>query len=198
MAFLIGSSDQSNVYPVAAVRDGIVFPSTENVLVFGRQKSINAINEATKKGKKIVLVMQKNPSLDDPTKDQIYHVGVLATIEKTVVGEKGEINALVKGKEKVKIVDFTKDNEYFEAKIQVIEEKFVNDEETQAMVRYISSQVKKAINYGKTVDFVFLMNILNVTSPQDFSNQIAIVLDLKSDERQELLEENDLKTRLKK
>jgi len=198
MAFLIGTSEQSNTYPVAAVRDGIVFPSTENVLVFGRQKSINAINEAMKNGKKIVLVMQKNPSLDDPSKDQVYHVGVLASIEKTVVGEKGEINALVKGKDKVKIVNFTKEADYFEAKVQIIEEKMVNDEETQAMVRYISSQIKKAINYGKTVDFVFLMNILNVTNPQDFSNQIAIVLDLKPDERQELLEESDLKTRLKK
>lgn len=198
MAFLIGSSEQSNTYPVAAVRDGIVFPSTENVLVFGRQKSINAINEGVKREKKIVLVMQKNPSMDDPTKDQVYHIGVLATIEKTVVGEKGEINALVKGKEKIKIVEFTKDSDYFEARVQVLTEKFVNDEETQAMVRYISSQIKKAINYGKTVDFVFLMNILNVTNPQDFSNQIAIVLDLKPGERQELLEENDLKTRLKK
>ncbi len=198
MAFLISSSEQSNIYPVAAVRDGIVFPSTENVLVFGRPKSINAINEAMKKEKKIVLVMQKNPSLDEPSKDQVYHVGVLATIEKTVIGEKGEINALVKGKEKVKIVEFTKESEYFEANVEKIEEKLVNDEETQAMVRYISSQIKKAINYGKTVDFVFLMNILNVTNPQDFSNQIAIVLDLKPDERQGLLEETDLKTRLKK
>ena len=198
MAFLIGSSEQSNIYPVAAVRDGIVFPSTENVLVFGRPKSINAINEAMKKDKKIVLIMQKNPSLDEPSKEQVYHVGVLAAIEKTVIGEKGEINALVKGKEKVRLVEFTKEAEYFEAKIERIEEKLVNDEETQAMVRYISSQIKKAINFGKTVDFVFLMNILNVTSPQDFSNQIAIVLDLKPDERQELLEENDLKMRLKK
>lgn len=198
MAFLIGSSEQSNTYPVAAVRDGIVFPSTENVLVFGRPKSTNAINEALKRDKKIVLVMQKNPSQDDPSKDQLYHIGVLATIEKTVIGEKGEINALVKGKEKVRIEQFTKETDYFEARVQLVEEKFVNDEETQAMTRYISSQIKKAINYGKTVDFVFLMNILNVTNPKDFSNQIAIVLDLKPDERQELLEESDLKSRLKK
>lgn len=198
MAFLIGSSEQSSIYPVAAVRDGIVFPSTENVLVFGRQKSINAINEAMKKDKKIILVMQKNPSQDEPSKDQVYHVGVLTTIEKTVIGEKGEINALVKGKEKVKLVEFIRETEYFEARVEKIEEKVVNDEETHAMVRYISSQIKKAINFGKTVDFVFLMNILNVTNPLDFSNQIAIVLDLKPDERQELLEENDLKSRLKK
>jgi len=66
------------------------------------------------------------------------------------------------------------------------------------MVKYISAQIKKAINLGKTVDFVFLMNILNTASPVDFSNQMAVVLDLKPHERQELLEETNLKNRLKK
>ncbi len=197
MAFLIDPPEQS-IYPVAAVRDGIVFPSTENVLVFGRQKSIHAINEALKKDRKITLVMQKNSSVDDPVKEQLYHVGVLATIEKTVIGEKGEINALVKGREKIRIIEYTKDADFFEAKVQNIIDVLYNDEESQAMVKYISAQIKKAINYGKTVDFVFLMNILNMTNPEDFSNQIAIVLDIKPEERQELLEITDLKQRLKK
>ncbi len=197
MTFLVGASEQS-VYPIVMVRDGIVFPSTENVLVFGRQMSVAAIDEALKRDKKIVLVMQKNSTVDDPKEDDVYNVGVLATIEKTVSGEKGEINALVKGREKVKIVEFTKTTPYFEAKIEKIEDAEVNDEETQAMVRHISSQIKKAINLGKTIDFVFLMNILNVVNPKDFSNQIAVVLDLKTEERQELLEETNLKSRLKK
>lgn len=197
MTFSLGSSEQP-VYPVVAVRDGIVFPSTENVLVFGRAKSTAAIDEALKKEKKIVLVMQKNPSTDDPKKEDLYDVGVLATIEKTVVGEKNEINALVKGREKVKILEYTRDTPFYSAKIQRIEEKIQEDEEIQAMVKYISSQIKRAINLGKTIDFVFLMNILNVSSPQNFTNQIAVVLDLKTIERQDLLEDNDLKSKLKK
>jgi ATP-dependent Lon protease len=196
MAFLIGASEQS-IYPIAAVRDGIVFPTTENVLVFGRPKSINAINDALKKEKKIILVMQKDPNADDPKHDQLYSVGVLASIEKTVIGEKGEINALVKGREKVRIVSYTRDVDFFEAKIEKVIDQTGDDEEIQAMVRHISTQVKKAINYGKTVDFVFLMNILNVTNPLDFSHQIAVILDVKPEERQALLEETDLNKRLK-
>lgn len=197
MTFLIGSSQQS-VYPIVAVRDGIVFPTTENVLIFGRQKSTNAINEALKKDKKIVLILQKNPNHDDPKKEDLYSIGVLATIEKTVVGEKGEVNALVKGIEKVKIISYTKESDMFEAKIEKVVDIVVEDEEIQAMVRHISTQVKKAINYGKTVDFVFLMNILNITNPQDFSHQIAVILDIKPEERQALLEETNLKKRLAK
>ena len=198
MAILLGALEQSNRYPVSAIRDVVVFPRTENVLVFGRKKSLMAIDEALKKDKKIVLLMQKNPSQDDPNATELYQIGILATIEKTVVGEKGEVNALVKGIEKIKVLEFTKEIPFLEAKVIKVEDKSVNDEEVQAMVKLISSQIKKAVNLGKAVDFVFLMNIINVTDPIDFSNQIAIILDLKIQERQELLEETDLKTRLKK
>lgn len=197
MTFLIGASEQS-IYPVAAVRDGIVFPSTENFLVFGRPKSVAAINMALKKDKKIVLVLQKKANLDNPKKDDLFQIGVLAKIEKMSVGEKGEINALVKGLEKVKIVEFTREEEYFEAKTEMVIEKVEDDEETQAMVRYITNQVKKAINLGKAVDFIFLMGILSVPDTKDFSCQIAMILDLKPEERQGLLEENNVKERLKK
>ncbi|PJA55798.1 endopeptidase La, partial [Candidatus Roizmanbacteria bacterium CG_4_9_14_3_um_filter_33_18] len=197
MAFLIGVSGQS-IYPVAPVRDGIVFPGTENVLVFGRAKSVAAINEALRKDRKIILLMQKNPVADDPKGNELYQVGVLATIDKTVPGDKGEINALVKGIEIVKVLSFTKQDSWFEAKVEVIKEKVIEDDEVKAMIRYISTQIKKAINLGKTVDFVFLMNILNTDNPINFTHQIAVVLDLKPQERQMLLEETDLKIKLKK
>jgi len=197
MAFLIGASEQY-IYPVVPVRDGIVFPGTENVLVFGRAKSVIAIKEALRKDRKVILLMQKNPAQDDPTSSELYQVGVLATIDKTVPGDKGELNALVKGIEKVKVLNFTKQEAFFEAKAEVVKEKNVEDDEIKAMTRYISTQIKKAINLGKTVDFVFLMNILNTDNPINFSNQIAVVLDLKPHERQMLLEEGNIKTKLKK
>lgn len=182
--------------PVIAVREGIVFPNTENMLVFGRKKSTDAVNEALKKDKRIILVMQRNPSQDDPKSSELFDMGVIATIEKTVLGEKGEINALVKGKDKVKIKQYIKDSPYFEASYELVTDEDHDDEEIQAMVKHISAQVKKAINLGKPVDFVFLMNILNIGSALDFSYQVAMVLDLKGDERQQLLEEENLKKRL--
>ncbi|MEK7597397.1 MAG: endopeptidase La [Patescibacteria group bacterium] len=197
MAFLIGALGQS-VYPVAPVRDGIVFPGTENVLVFGRAKSVAAINEALRRDRKAVLLMQKNPGADDPKSNELYQIGVLVTVDKTVPGDKGEINALIKGIEIVRVLSFSKEDSWFEAKVEVIKEKVIEDDEVKAMIRYISTQIKKAINLGKTVDFVFLMNILNTDNPINFAHQIAVVLDLKPQERQMLLEEMDLKTKLKK
>lgn len=197
MTINIGALEQST-YPVIAVRDGIIFPKTENVLVFGRSKSVEAINAAQKGDKKVVLLLQKNQMTEEPDKDQLFTIGVLSEIEKVSVGEKGEITALIKGLQKIEVVHFTKDSPYYEAAVTPIIDVAGDDEEMQAMVRHISSQIKRTINLGKTIDFVFLMNILNVTDTNEFSYQIAAVLDLKAQERQDLLEETVLKVRLKR
>jgi len=197
MAFLLGASEQ-HIYPVASVRDGVVFPNTENVLIFGRPKSLAAVKEALKREKKIVLLMQKDSRIEDPGVEELYETGVLASIERTAVGEKGELSALIKGKQKIKINSFIKTEGWYEAKVALIKDIVVDDDETKAMVKHISAQIKKGINLGKTVDFVFLMNILNTGSILDFSYQVAVILDLRKEERQALLEEKDVKNRLKK
>jgi ATP-dependent Lon protease len=199
MSILSNPLEQTS-YPLIPIRDGLVFPSTENVLVFGRPKSINAVNASSKNDKKIVLMMQKNPNQDDPKSQDLYQTGVLASIEKIVIGEKGEINALVKGLSKVRVAKYLQEDPFFEVKTEKVEDKKYpdNNEEIMAMVRHISSQIKKAINLGKSVDFAFLVNILNIGKPEDFVNQIAMIIDLKAKEKQELLEESDLKEKLKK
>ncbi len=199
MVFLIGAPDQS-IYPVVPVREGVVFPNTENVLIFGRQKSILAIQEALKKDKKVILLSQKDPTKEDPKKNDLYQVGVLALIDKVAIGEKGEINALVKGLQRIKITEFYEDKQWFEAKGEILKEEKPEkiDDETKAMIKHISNQIKKAIHLGKTVEFIFLMNILNIHDPIVFSNQVSVILDITPEERQTLLEELDLKKRLKK
>lgn len=187
-----------NKYPLIPVRDGIVFPNTENVLTFGREKSVTAINNALAIDKSVILVMQKNPSQDDPSKDELHTIGVRAEIKNIVQGEKGEVNALVRGIEKVEVKNFVEELPYFVVEVEPVHDVIVEDEEVQAMVKHVAAQIKKAINLGKTIDFIFLMNILNIASPEDFSNQVAMVLDLREHERQGLLEETNLKGRLKK
>lgn len=197
MNILDQKTDQM-AYPVVALRDGIVFPSTENILVFGRDKSVTAINEALTGDRMVILVMQKKSSYDDPQKDELFETGVLAKIQKIFEGEKGEMSALIRGEKRVKIGPYIKETPYFEAKFQVLAENENDSEEVQAQVRHISKELKKAINLGKGVDVVFLMNLMSNTTPKQFSEQVAMILELKSPERQELLEELDLLIRLKK
>lgn len=197
MKILEGLSEEPN-YPIVAVRDGIVFPSTENVLLFGRDKSVLSVNEGLKRDGTIVIVMQKNSNHNNPTVDDLYHFGVLAHIEKVLKGEKGEISALVRGLERVIIKKFTLEEPYFEGSVEILKEEITNNDEVHALVKHITNELKKAVNLGKGIDFVFLMNIMSGVSTRDFADQIATIVDVKTEIRQELLTELNLKKRLER
>ncbi len=192
------ADSSSNRYPVVALRDGIIFPSTENMLLFGREKSVEAINTSLRDSNKIVLVMQKDHLLDDPSTKDLHSIGVLAQIQRIFDGERGEISALIKGLHRVKINRYTKENPYLEAEIELLTEIIPETEEVTALVRHINRQLREAINLGKGIDVVFLMNLMNNSSPSQFSEQVSMILDVKPAVRQNLLEELNLFERLKK
>src|SRR5689334_14560698 len=93
------------VLPVVPIRDGIVFPGTEMILTFGRQRSVAAIEAAQSSGKKVVLVMQRNPNINDPTQTDLYQIATVGEIVQMMKNE-GEINALVRGLTKVEITSY--------------------------------------------------------------------------------------------
>src|SRR3989338_5375021 len=93
------------IVPIIPIRDGIIFPSSDSVLTFGRPKSLAALESAFQKERIVCFVLQKNARLNDPTPEDLYTVGTLSRIERMVRTE-GEINAQVKGLSRVKIVGF--------------------------------------------------------------------------------------------
>lgn len=184
-------------YPVVALRDSIVFPETENALLFGRSRSVNAIKVSVSEEKKVVLVMQKKPTTDDPQLDDLFQFGILAEIDQILEGNKGEISALIKGMKRVKIHKFTQEDPYMEAQVEIIQETIQTSPEIDALVKHIDTELKKAVNLGKGVDVVFLMNIMSGSSPKQLSEQVGMILDLPVAKRQKLVEESDLLNRLK-
>ncbi len=197
---ILGGSDEQ-MYPIVPVRDGIVFPGAEQVLLFGRSKSILAIDEALKREKKIILLMQRNPDINDPRPEDLYEVGVLASIEKILKGERGEVSALVRGETRVQIDTFHVHGDLFEAELHFLPNMVSNigtNEQIEGLVKHITSELKKAVNLGKGIEFVFLMNIMSGVSAEEFSNHVAMILDVKTPIRQQLLEEDDLLKRLQK
>lgn len=185
------------IYPVVALRDGIVFPDTENALLFGRDKSVNAIRASVAESdSKIILVMQRKAKTEDPVVGDLYSIGVLADIQKILEGGKGEISALIRGIKRVEILNYVTEAPFFEAEVREIDEVFMETPEIDALVKHIDAELKKAVNLGKGIDVVFLMNIMSGSSPKQFSEQVAMVLDLTPHERQKLLEESDVIKRL--
>src|ERR1700722_12138403 len=188
---------EEKIVAIIPIRDGIIFPSTDSVLTFGRPKRLPALESAFQKERVVCFVLQKNARLNDPTTDDLYEIGTLSRIERMIRTD-GEINAQVRGLSRVKILSYEQHDSYYLAKVVELVEESENNEEIKALCNHLTSEFRKAMNFGKSADFLLFMNIMSETSPAELSDLIASALDLKPQERQELLEMTDVKARLQK
>lgn len=191
----IQTPSQQPIYPLLPVLDTVVMPSCETVLIVGRQKSLNALQQANLTQKKLVIVTQRNAK-DQPDLSDLYPQGVIASIERVNQGEKGEMQVLVKGIEKVTILSLLASEPYMEVSVQKSVETIYDDAESQALVHHIASELKRAINMGKTLDLNFMINVLYINNANTFSYQVLSVLEMKLAERYQIFQEPDLKKRL--
>src|SRR3990167_10260692 len=183
--------------PVIPIRDGVVFPNTEIVLTFGRPRSLQAIEASTNTDRTVVLVMQKTPQLHEPNPQDLYKIGTVARIERLLKTD-GEVNALVKGLTRVEILNYISTDPYFIAKVIEVPDEQTNTDEITALVNHITAELKKAVNLGKSVDFLSFMNIMSGLTPSEFTHHVSAILDIKPMEKQALLETRSVKARLAK
>ncbi len=195
MADLVSSTDQ--MLPIVPIRDGVVFPGTEMILTFGRQRSVSAIEAASGSGKRVILVMQKNPNINDPTPSDLYQIATIGEIVQMMKNE-GEINALVRGVAKVEILSYEAVEPYFVGRYLPVADVVEEGDEIKALTNHLTSELRRAVNMGKSMDFLTFMNIMSGLDAIALSHQVAGVLDIKPTERQELLETTSVKMRLEK
>jgi len=183
--------------PLIPIRDGVIFPNTDSVLTFGRPKSLAALEASFSSERIVCFVLQKNSKLNDPTPSDLYNIGTLSRIQRmTKTG--GEIIAQVRGISRVKIKAIAEESSYLMAKVAEVPDIVDNSPEIKALCNHLTNEFRRAMNLGKTVDFLVFMNIMSDNSPYEFADLIASVLDIKPGERQELLEINDVRKRLEK
>ncbi len=193
----LSNKSKTKLIPVIPIRDGIVFPHTESILTFGRPKSLAALESAFSGERVVCFVLQRNPRQNDPNPEDLYSMGTVSHIERMIRSD-GEVNALVRGLTRSKIISYEDKGNYFLAEIEEIDEDDTANAEIKALTNHLISEFKKALNYGKQADFLVFMNIMSEITAGELADQIASTLDIKGSERQEILETIDVKKRLEK
>ncbi|MEK7573069.1 MAG: endopeptidase La [Patescibacteria group bacterium] len=183
--------------PIIPIRDGIIFPKIDSVLTFGRPKSLAALESSFQSERIVCFVLQKNSKLNEPDPEDLYEIGTLSRIERMIRSD-GEINAQVKGISRVKILSYEPHEQFLLARVVELEDILDDAPEVKALCNHLTNQFRKAINLGKSVDFLAFMNIMSDNSPSELADLIASVLDVKPPERQELLETLNIKARLER
>lgn len=191
------SDSTKKIVPIIPIRDGIVFPHTESILTFGRPKSLAALEKSFAGERVVCFALQKNPKQNDPSPDDLYTIGTVAHIERMIRTD-GEVNALVRGLARAKILSYTEEDGYFMAEIEEIDEDLSDTPEIKALTNHLIAEFKKALSLGKQADFLVFMNIMSEVTASELADQIASTLDIKGSERQDILETIDVRKRLEK
>jgi len=186
---------KTNLIPLAAIREGVIFPHVEMVLTFGRSKSIAAVNESFASTKQVVFVSQKKTTVTDPTNEDLYEMGVLCEIQRTLKTNE-EVNALVHGISRVKITKIDDSGPYLQCTYELIASEEAESAETEALSRHVLNEFKKAVNLGKSVEFLNFMKLMSGVSADELADQVAATLDITTSQKQKLLELTKVKDRL--
>lgn len=186
------------VVPIIPIRDGIIFPNTDSVLTFGRPKSLAALEVSFSQERIVCFVLQKSARVNDPSPSDIYRIGTLCRIERMIKSE-GEINAQVRGLSRVKINSFHENDNFLVGHVEEMPEQLSDAPEIKALCNHLVNEFRRAMNLGKTADFLVFMNIMSPDNPaSQLADLISSALDLKPVQKQELLELTDVKTRLER
>lgn len=183
--------------PIVPIREGVLFPQTESVLTFGRRLSLAAIRSSQKDQQYVVLLSQKNEATDNPTASDLYQVGTLAIVEKTIRTSEN-ISALVRGIGRVRVLNFTQKTPFLMADVEKIYSLIERDEELTALSNQLQKLFRQTVQMGKQVEFLNFIKLLSGVNEGEMADQIASTLNLETKEKQAILEIIDVKERLKK
>ena len=192
------SNSDDLIFPVLPLRDVIVFPNMVIPLFVGREKSIESLEAAMDANKQIMLVAQKSADLDDPKDADVYRYGTLATILQLLKLPDGTIKVLVEGASRAEIVGEIYGDTYFEARVKIIDEDFTDDREIEILSRSVIDSFDQYVKLNKKIAPEVMTSLSGIDDPSRLADTIAAHMVLKMEEKQSILEINDVKSRIEK
>lgn len=186
--------------PVMAVRDVVVFNYMIIPLFVGRPASVSAVSEAMAHDKLLMLVTQKDAAMDEPGIEDIYHVGMVCMVMRTLKLPDGRLKVLVQAMRKAKIKKFIQETPHYIAKVDMVEDEELEEipVEVEALMRNVREQTEKILSLKGIMSSDLMVILGNVEEPGRLADLVISNLQLKVAESQSVLETFDPVQRLRK
>ncbi|WP_207061944.1 endopeptidase La [Motiliproteus sp. SC1-56] len=181
--------------PLLPLRDVVVYPHMVIPLFVGREKSIQALEKAMEGDKEILLVAQKNASVDEPGAEDVFEVGTVANILQLLKLPDGTVKVLVEGGYRARIGELAEGEDGW---VAVCEELAVTElgEEGEVFTRTVLSQFEQYVQLNKKIPAEVLSSLSSIDDPVRLGDTIAAHITVKLDEKQRILEMVDTRERL--
>ncbi|MEQ8441852.1 MAG: endopeptidase La [Alphaproteobacteria bacterium] len=184
--------------PVLPLRDIVVFPHMIVPLFVGRDKSVRALEDVMQDDKQILLVSQRNAGDDDPSPEEIYDIGTVATVLQLLKLPDGTVKVLVEGVQRAQIIRYVETEEFFQVEAELIEDPAEGEADLDALSRAVVGQFEQYIKLNKKVPAEVMISIGQIEDASKLADTIAQHLTLKISDKQDLLEIESVSGRLEK
>ncbi len=185
-----------NLFPLLPLRDIVVFPGQVVPLFVGREKSVAALEEAMAGSKDIFLLAQLDPGCDDPERDDLYDIGVVAQVLQLLKLPDGTVRVLVEGQQRARLDELRMEGEFVVAGVEEIEPEFAAGTEVSAMMRSVIEQFTEYAKLNKKLPEELEQELAEIDDAARLADTISANLNAKVSDKQALLTEPDPMKRL--
>ncbi len=194
---VLDRSDVPELLPVLPLRNTVLFPGVIIPITVGREKSIRLIREHYKKNKIIGTIAQIDPDIDDPKTGDLFRIGTVAQIIKILEMPDETTSIIIQGKKRFQVDSFVSEEPYFVAKTTPLSDvkPEARDREYEAIVGSLKDLSLRIIKLSSNIPPEASFAVRNIESPSFLINFICSNSDVELKDKQELLQENNLKTR---
>jgi ATP-dependent Lon protease len=191
--------EESESYPVMPLRNTVLFPQQVIPIYIGREKSLKLINELPASSKHIVVVAQEDGSIEDPKPDEMYSFGTLAVVLKVFDMPDNSKSAIVQGIDRVKILSFKEKEPYYRAVVQRLSDNVPSEDiELDALGNNLRQVFSELIQVAPNLSEEHTGMLSNIQKPSRLADRSVSLLTVPNHEKQEVLEELDVKKRVEK
>ena len=183
-------------FPVLPLRDIVVFPHMIVPLFVGRDKSVAALEAAMGADKEIFLVAQLDPAEDDPDREDLYEVGVTATVLQLLKLPDGTVRVLVEGKARGRLGELSEADGYLHATVELLEEREAEGIEVEALMRSTVEQFETYAKLNKKLPAETAQQLMEIAKASKLGDAIMANIQVKVADKQALLVELDPVKRL--
>ncbi|HST35302.1 MAG TPA: endopeptidase La [Allosphingosinicella sp.] len=186
----------TETYPVLPLRDIVVFPHMIVPLFVGRDKSVAALESAMAADKSIFLVSQLDPAEDDPDREALYDLGVVATVLQLLKLPDGTVRVLVEGKYRAQLATLRAEASHMSADVTPIEGKEPEGAEVTALIRSVVEQFENYSKVNRKLPAETAVQLSQIEEPSKLADAVAANVNIKVSDKQALLAELDPVRRL--
>ena len=193
-----GEPIPSDALIILPVRNAVLFPHLIAPFSIGRPKSIAAVQQAVREERPIGVLLQRDAEIDDPTPDQLHRVGTVANIVRYMTAPDGSHHIVCQGVQRMRVLDFLPGTPFPTARVLHIPEPESRSPEIEARFLHLQGQAVEALSLLPQAPQELIAAVQGATSAGQLADLAAAYLDVRPEDKQEILETLDLSARMEK